>query len=265
MSQTIATPTMTDLARGFKAIYSGAVISGIVPDPDHEKRGGYHVGRKFNPPDNYSVVRPDDQYGPGDASAAIDMTLSAANMITCTRRLINGYTNVADPRRKYINAFNGWLGAGDATRYDFYARKKQVASADHKWHVHLEVRRKYVNSAVMLKAVLSLLRGETVAQYMASIGVAAPAKAVTAAAVAVPSYPGRVLRRDDNMKPDADVKRWQARMIARGWKSLGTADGRFGPNTESVVKKFQAACKVAVDGEIGRVTWALPWSRPLGS
>jgi peptidoglycan hydrolase-like protein with peptidoglycan-binding domain len=53
-------------------------------------------------------------------------------------------------------------------------------------------------------------------------------------------------------------------MIARGWKSLGTADGGFGPKTEDVVRRFQRTCRVGVDGQIGPKTWPLPWARPLG-
>jgi hypothetical protein len=264
---TVATDTVKDFARDFATIFKSAELSGIVGDPAHAARGGYHMSRADNPKGNYSIVRADDQYGPADAAAAVDMDLSTADMILCTRRLINAYSNTSDPRRKYVNAFNGWLGTGAATRYDFYAVKTQIASPDHKWHIHLEIRRKYLNSASAMRAILSILRGETVADYMKAIGVAvqfatAPNKTATPAA---PAYPGRVLKRNDAMKPDANVAKWQARMIARGWTSLGKADGLFGAKTESVVRKFQTLCKVSADGLIGPVTWALPWSRPLGS
>lgn len=81
---------------------------------------------------------------------------------------------------------------------------------------------------------------------------------------AAPRWPGKEYERNDQMKPDRNVQKWQARMIARGWRSLGTADGVFGPKTDSVVRRYQAVCQVPVDGVIGRVTWPLPWTRPFG-
>jgi hypothetical protein len=264
---TIATATMTDLAHRWAGLYKSAKISGIVGDPAHQARGGYHIGRAFQSSSNYSVTRPDDRVGPADAAAAIDMTLSPADMVTCTGRLMAAYNNTSDPRRKYVNAVNGWDGSGDATRFDIYARKTKYASPDHKWHIHLELRRKYVNAKVAADAVISLLSGESVAAYLKRIGVISTVAKVTPspAKLAAPAYPGHVLRRDDNMKPNSDLVKWQARMIARGWKSIGSADGRFGARTELVVRRFQTICKLQSDGVIGERTWPQPWVRPLGS
>lgn len=264
---TVATPEVRQLAKDWEAKcgLSSAVISGIVGDLAHKARGGYHISRTDQPSTNYSVTRPDDKAGPSDAAAAIDMTMSTADMKTCTIRLEKAYSNATDPRRKYLNAFNGWTGTGDAKRYDVVARKIVWATADHKWHVHMEIRRRYVNSMVAMKAILSILKGESVAAYLSSVGVA-PAVTKPSAAVAVPAFPGRVLKRNDAQKaPDAALKVWQNRMIARGWSSLGkSGDGFFGAGTESVVKRFQASCGVAADGMIGPTTWKLPWVHKLG-
>lgn len=262
---TVATQVMKDFAAEWKKLYKSAVISGIVGDEAHAARGGYHRSREDNPVDNYSVTRPDDQFGPADAASAVDMNLSPTDMVLCTRRLLASFRNTADPRRKYLNGANCWDGSGAATRLDFYALKTSVASADHRWHIHLELRRRYVNSPTATKAVLSILAGESVAAYLKSIGVVSSVRIAPAQTLKAPPWPGKVFRKDPNMKPDRDLVKWQVRMIARGWKSIGDADGIFGPKTDAVVRKFQAACKVAVDGEIGRVTWALPWTRPTGS
>jgi hypothetical protein len=260
---TVAHPTFKAFAKAFENIYRSAICSGIRGDAAHQKRGGYHIGRKFQPATNYSVVRPDDctGRGPDDAATAVDMSMSRTDMVLCTRRLIAVHTNDRDPRRKYINAFNGWLGTGDAQRWDMVARKVKYATPDHKWHIHLEIRRAYALNAVAHKAILSALRGETVAQYLISIGVKPYAPHVK---VLVPRYPGRVLKRSTSTKPDPDVKLWQQRMVARGNKTIGKPDGRFGPKTEGAVRRYQKACKVGVDGQIGPKTWPLPWSRPLG-
>lgn len=258
------------LVDGIENIFASAVCSGIAPDARHKKRGGYHCSREDNPPHNFSVVRPDDRAGkgPDDAAAAFDISMNRRDMIVATRRLIAIWADPTDPRRKYLNAFNGWLGVADAKRYDVVKRTIKKATKDHTWHLHGEIRRLYVLSAAMVKAVLSALRGQSKADYLLSVGVKpspAPPSSSFSRGVkppAVPRYPGRVLRAGSG-KADAAVKTWQAQMLARGWKSLGKADGVFGPKTLKVVRRYQQHCKVTVDGEIGPKTWPLPW-RPLG-
>lgn len=270
---TQAYDNMRALCKGIEGIFASAVCSGIVGNAAHRKRGNgtYHLSRQDNPPKTYSVVRADDVRGKGpeDAASAFDISMNTKDMILATRRLAAIWANRADPRRKYLNAFNGWLGSGDARRYDMIKLLIEYASPDHKWHLHGETRRLYVLAAAMVKALLSAFRGETVAAYLASIGVKpntpAPAKPGThAPAVArptAPNYPGHVLRYGDR---GSAVKLWQARMFNRGWKSIGKADGVFGAKTVSVVKRYQKDCRVTVDGQIGPQTWPLPWTRPLG-
>lgn len=264
MSSSVAYPEIKAFAKQFEDIFQSAVRSGIVGDPAHQRRGGYHIGRLFQPVTNYSVVRPDDRsgQGPDDAATAVDMSMNRADMILATRRLVAVYSNERDPRRKYLNAFNGWLGSGHPLRWDMVARTISDASIDHKQHVHLEFRRKYVRVDVAHQAALSALRGETLGTYLISVGVKPQAPYVR---VLVPRYPGRVLHRvPANGKPDSAVKLWQQRMIARGWKSIGAPDGKFGVKTESTVRRFQKSCRLAADGKIGPQTWPQPWSRPLG-
>lgn len=57
---------------------------------------------------------------------------------------------------------------------------------------------------------------------------------------------------------------WQARMQARGW-NIGKdgADGRYGSDTERIVKQFQKNKGLAVDGKIGKRTWDAAWSLPV--
>jgi hypothetical protein len=262
---TKAYDNVTAICAGFERIYASAVFSGIVGDTRHRrlKQGTYHLSREDNPSGTYSVVRPDDRagQGPNDAAAAFDISMNRADMALATHRLMSAWANDNDPRRKYLNAFNGWGGSGDAQRFDIVARNISRASPDHKWHVHVEIRRAYVTSSAMVKAILSLLRGEPVVVYMASIGVRPNPPNVKPSA---PSYPGRVLVRSTTNHPDPAVRLWQSRMLARGWKSIGTADGQFGPRTEAAVRRLQVLCKVPADGRIGPKTWPLPWTTPLG-
>jgi len=168
---TRATPVLTGLAAGWKKLYKSAVISGIVGDTRHAKRGGYHISieDQVNRSD-YSVVRSDDKAPPGtwprDAASAIDMNLNLADMKLCHARLRSVWLNRAtDPRARYINAHNGWDGTGNPGRYDWYAGTVSTATDDHEWHVHLELRRRYVNDPKAAAAVLSILRGESLADF----------------------------------------------------------------------------------------------------
>ncbi|MFG3639075.1 hypothetical protein ACGF3C_02225 [Micromonospora sp. NPDC047762] len=168
---TRATPVLTGLAADWKKLYKSAVISGIVGDTRHAKRGGYHISIADQvSKTDYSVVRPDDKAPPGtwprDAAAAIDMNLNLADMKVCHARLCAVWRNRAnDPRARYLNAHNGWDGTGNPGRYDWYAGTVSTATDDHEWHVHLELRRRYVNDPKAAAAVLSILRGDSLADF----------------------------------------------------------------------------------------------------
>jgi hypothetical protein len=267
---TVGYREMKELAEGFERIFHSAVCSGIVGDARHARAGGYHIGRAYQAGSNYSVVRPDDRsgQGPSDGASAIDMSMNAADMRLATARLAGAYRNTADPRRKYLNAFNGWDGTGTATRFDVYARRTKPATSDHKWHIHLEQRRRYICDRTSNLAILSILRGESVATWLRNSGItAAPiTRPGRTTALKAPAYPGRVLRRNDRQRePDAAVRQWQQRMRARGWTSIGNADGLPGKKFETVVKAWQKTCRLPVDGTVGPHTWPTPWTRPMGS
>lgn len=160
---TLSTASLNWLAAEWAKLYKTAVLSGIVGDLAHKARGGYHISREDQGSGNYSVIRADDKpgNGPNDRAAAIDMTMSTADIILCHTRLRTIWKNRAsDPRMKYINAWNGWDGQGDAGRYDVITGNISTATSDHKWHIHLEIRRKYVNDMDAMRAILSMLKGE---------------------------------------------------------------------------------------------------------
>ncbi|MER5608327.1 hypothetical protein AB0F93_00025 [Micromonospora tulbaghiae] len=154
--------------------YKSAVLSGIVPDKRHLDNGGYHVSvedlRKYGNETDYSNSRPDDRNLNVRFGAAIDMSMSPADMRKCHDRVRKVWADKSDPRRQYLNAVNSWDGSGDAVRLDVYAGTAKFATADHKWHNHLEFRRRYVLSMVAARAIVSVLRGESKAAYLASLG-----------------------------------------------------------------------------------------------
>lgn len=163
---TLSTASINWLAGQWEDVYGSAVLSGIVGDLAHKARGGYHISRQDQGSSNYSVSRSDDKGGPNDRASAIDMTMSTADIIKCHTRLKTIWKNRSeDPRMKYINAWNGWDGEGDAGRYDVVTGNVATATSDHKWHIHLEIRRKYVNDMNAMKAILSMLKGETLETF----------------------------------------------------------------------------------------------------
>lgn len=154
--------------------YASAVGAGIVPDQAHLDSGGYHVSIMDQPnSSNYSVIRPDDKAPPGDwprdTAAALDMGMSVSDMVKCWNRMYAVWADRNDPRRIYINAFNGWNGVGSAERLDFVANTRTNATPDHKSHDHLEIRRRYVNSYFAKDAIASVLRGESKQRYLERI------------------------------------------------------------------------------------------------
>lgn len=57
------------------------------------------------------------------------------------------------------------------------------------------------------------------------------------------------------------LARWQQRMRERGYSI--EADGRYGSETERIVRYFQALVGLKVDGKIGPGTWAAAWNEPV--
>lgn len=171
---TRAHPITWYIARNWETYYASAVLSGIVGDAAHQLGGGYHISIEDNRITNYSVIRPDDKAPPGDwprdLAAAIDMSMNPTDMATCSWRLWYCWNDLTDPRRIYLNGFNGWFNdGGPAKRYDFVTQGISTTTSDHKWHVHAEERRRYVTSQGPADAILSVLRGESKQDYLNSL------------------------------------------------------------------------------------------------
>lgn len=72
--------------------------------------------------------------------------------------------------------------------------------------------------------------------------------------VVLAPWPGRYLSYNPDHY-DSDVKKFQQRMIDRKWYGIGSADGKFGPKTLTVVRQFQTEKHLLVDGVVGPDTW----------
>ena len=166
---TIAHSLTTEFAHKWDGALPSAVLSGIVGDGQHAARGGYHISIQDQPSSNYSVTRVDDKAPPGNwprnLAAAVDMSMSPADMITTYNCVVAVWSNSNDPRRKYVNCVNCYSGSGQPARLDFVTGGRSIASSDHSWHNHLEIRRRYVTDPVAYDAIFSMVSGESLDAY----------------------------------------------------------------------------------------------------
>jgi len=138
---------------------TGGVGSGIAA-----QKTGYHDSRENNPSWNYSVILPLDKQGPADGAAAIDITLSDAQMKKFTKMLMEGLDK-KDPRLKAIKEVIGTIDGRNVVRYTRNSPTSSPvwASSDssHLWHIHISLFRAYINDWDVLKGIIAFLRGES--------------------------------------------------------------------------------------------------------
>ena len=61
----------------------------------------------------------------------------------------------------------------------------------------------------------------------------------------------------------AAAKMVVGKMIARGWRLQGGADGVYGPASRDVCLGFQRDKGLVQDGAVGPVTWRASWATPV--
>lgn len=171
MATTDPTGQMIAVRDGWDRAIPSAIPSGINGDPAHYDSPGKHISRADNirlfGPNAWCVTLAQDKAGPADKACAWDMNMNRADQNTVHNRFITVYNNRStDPRAKYIHAFNGWNGIGLPMRYNLRNGATAVTDNSHTWHEHVETHYGYVNDPMMTDAVLSVIRGETMAGYI---------------------------------------------------------------------------------------------------
>lgn len=154
--------------------YPSSTPAGVNGDQSHFGANTYHIGISELPsPGGYTNRTWEDKMpaaGSSWHSSATDESMSTADMVKNWNRHLAVFNDPSDPRRVYLAEYIGWNGVGSAERLDFQANTRTVASSDHKWHRHRAKRRRFYNSMEAAVGCISIDKGQTKEQYLASIG-----------------------------------------------------------------------------------------------
>jgi hypothetical protein len=153
------------------ALQPGTRRGGIYAD-----KSGYHNTRAANEarwPGDYSIKDPPDRGGPPDKAAAYDWTFPDAQaghyetISRYARRLLAASRDTHDPRLK---GWREWFGQTDddsrVEGWDLRYRQASTSNSSHLWHIHVSENRNRVGDYDNKRALLSVLKGETVAEWL---------------------------------------------------------------------------------------------------
>lgn len=153
-------------------------IGGIVGDTAHVAGGGYHISREdlknHGQGSDYSIQCPADGRGASNYAAAVDLTLSAAEMKLVTGRLraactpdkAGDYDARIEPLREIIGCLDGThvcgynrVATGSGTRSHVGWVASGFSDTSHRWHVHLSFLRDYCNDPNSVRGVAEVVAG----------------------------------------------------------------------------------------------------------
>lgn len=198
---------------------------------------GYHAPRSWllnnGYTADYSVVQfAVDREGPGDQASAIDWTFPDAQagdyrtIAKYSKRLLTAGMagRDVDPRTIYMREFFGNADLDlEVEGWDFAKNRASSSDISHRWHTHISVHRKYINDAKAMRAILSILSGQ-------SVGAWKEAEQPVTMQTFTSHLP--ILKRGMS---DPVVANGTA-YIKRAQKQLGvTVDGDYGPATAAAV------------------------------
>lgn len=222
----------TVLWPGMKALEPKSQLGGILA-----RKRGYHNSRDHLPSDDYSVGQFEvDRQGPDNESGAIDWTFpdaQAGNYATISKyskRLYAARNDADDSRTKYIREFFGQIDSDSTVEgWDYTKNRASTSDSSHLWHIHISIHRKYVNDPLAMRAILSILRGESLDTF----------KANTGRVVTYQNFETHlpILKQgdsDDSLRIAGGTS-----YIRRAQRQLGvTVDGDYGPGTAAAVKEL---------------------------
>jgi hypothetical protein len=268
----VANPNPERITDATWALWKG--LQELEPDTElggiYAAKSGYHNTRSANKAADYSVRETPDRVGPADKASAIDWTFPEAQSGNCGRiaryssRLLASGRDAHDPR---LDSLREFYGNADLDRevdgWDFRHDKAVSSDRSHLWHIHISITRGRVADPAMTRAVLSVLKGESVTQWLAAeSGELQPPEPppLPRPWESFPVWPGVYLRMGMN---NATVTLWQRLLKARGWTIR--VDGDFGAGTDRITRAFQLQ-KVGPnggDGIVGPATWNAARTLPL--
>lgn len=203
-------PSMEWLRDQFHALESEVSEDGGI----YALKSGYHGTRQDNEhrwPGNYSIRDSIDRRGPADKAAAIDWTFHDAQkgkrttITTYCDRLWEASRN-RDPR---LAGWREWYGTRDGstvTGYDLRNGHEVTSDKTHTWHIHFSEVRAHVESQTNKEALLSVLKGESLADYIGRGG-----QLVTGQTTPTPTPGPTALAVDGDLGPKT-IRRWQETM-----------------------------------------------------
>lgn len=146
----------------------------------YANKAGYHNTRK-NLLDqgltgDYSIKLPDDKLGPADKAAGIDWTFPDAQAGNYTKirrygsRIASAYAR-RDPRLKGWREVLIQADMDDPPEgFDFVGWFTRTPDATHKWHGHFSILRRYINDTKVYRAMLSILKGQSLSDWLEEEG-----------------------------------------------------------------------------------------------
>lgn len=206
---------------------------------------GYHNTRAANQrrwPGDYSIRDAIDQTGPADKAAGIDWTFRSAQRgdYRTIAKYFGRFMRAAKAADRRLAGWREAYGQVDNDRavegWDCRYHRAITSDSSHLWHIHFSETRAYTTSKTNKEALLSVLKGETLSEYLARGG----------QLIGRASDPSAL--REDGILGPRTISRWQ--------QIMGTsADGVISPVSD-LVKAVQrhlnangASPKLPVDGK----------------
>ncbi len=241
---------------GLHKLHPASKLGGIIA-----RKPGYHNSRDHLTSRDYSVGQfVVDRVGPANLGSAIDWTFPDAqggdykSIKKYSKRLMDaGRAN--DPRTVYMREFYG--NADDDREvegWDFTKDRAASSDSSHLWHIHISIHRKYINDKTAMEAILSILSGEDLSDWLKATG-----GKLTVVAGRKPAVTQQPFELEEGDKGPL-VQRIQERfnVIFPAYKATPLkVDGIFGKNTKAAIVEFQQRTNLKADGIVGPQTRAM--------